>query len=144
MNYVKKYCANFQNDWSSRFWVMMYTDFKNNKFQKNALKYRRSNYTYVSNRHIALRRIQVCWRDNTIYSHRKQNIMPVITMHAIELSRVIHKAIYCLNIFVFLFIYLHFFTYSYIYYNTLHINIYSLKIYLYVWNENLIVFADHK
>ena len=26
--------------------------------------------------------------------------MPVITMHVIELSRVIDKAIYCLNIFV--------------------------------------------
>ena len=39
VNYVKKYCAKFQNDWSSRFWVMMYTDFKNNKFQKNALKF---------------------------------------------------------------------------------------------------------
>ena len=34
--------------------------------------------------------------------------MLVITMHAIELSRVIDKAIYCLNIYVFLFIYLHF------------------------------------
>ena len=45
------------------------------------------------------------------YSDRKQNIMPVIMMHAIELSRVINN---CLNILFFLFIYLQFLTYSYI------------------------------
>ena len=33
VNYVKKHYAKFQNDWSSWFWVMMYTDFKNNKFK---------------------------------------------------------------------------------------------------------------
>ena len=77
-------------------------------------QYRRSNYTGISKRHITPRRIQVRWNDNTIYSDRKQNIMPVITMQTIELSRVIDKAIYCLNIFVFLFIYLHFCTHSYI------------------------------
>ena len=50
------------------------------------------------------------------YSGRKQNVMPdVITMHGIELSRVIDKVIYCLSILIFLFIYLNFFTYSYIY-----------------------------
>ena len=38
----------------------------------------------------------------------------VITMHGMDLSRVIDKAIYCLNIFVFLFIYLHFFTYIWV------------------------------
>lgn len=35
MNYVKKHWAKFQNDWSSRFLVMVGTDFKNEKSQKN-------------------------------------------------------------------------------------------------------------
>ena len=36
-----------------------------------------------------------------MYRDSKRNIMPVIMMHAIELSRVIDTAIYFLNIFVF-------------------------------------------
>ena len=48
VNYVRKCCAKFQNDWFSRFWVMMYTDFKNNRFQKNALKFCSTNSQLVN------------------------------------------------------------------------------------------------
>ena len=58
-------------------------------YQTNAMvwsselyQYRRSNYTGISERHIALRRIQVRWHDNTIYSDHKQNIMSIALAHS--------------------------------------------------------------
>ena len=52
-------------------------------------EYRWDSYTGIPKRHIVSRRIEVRWYDNTMYSDRNQNIMPVVTMHAIELSHVL-------------------------------------------------------
>ena len=75
----------------------MRVHWKNNKVVKTIFwpsqlyQYRRSNYTGIPKRHIDPRRIQARWRDNAMYSDRKENKMPVITMHAIELSHEIDK-----------------------------------------------------
>ena len=41
-------------------------------------EYMWDSYTGIPKRHIAPRRIQVCWYGNTVYSDRDQNIRPII------------------------------------------------------------------